>query len=222
NKMKLVDYIIEAPDSLRAEKLVADAYNNGFSRYIAKNNGYIDLFNENNYSLSSIELEGTAHVASVNIVPEILNTNIINKYLKTYVTNRLSNDKLYFDDAEYFRNYYGIDLMEYYDGWNGLSFLQFKKNTFLIESRVNMHYYNPEFMNDHIYASFEEVKTYNFRLGDIGEVESAEINSISTNDLKDYAKGSKFISFGKFNEEKYLEYIDETMGWRVYPSFFLC
>ncbi|KLI27506.1 hypothetical protein SZ48_13545, partial [Brachyspira hyodysenteriae] len=77
------DYIIEAPDSLRAEKLVADAYNNGFSRYIAKNNGYIDLFNENNYSLSSIELEGTAKVASVNIVPEILNTNIINKYLKT-------------------------------------------------------------------------------------------------------------------------------------------
>ena len=222
NKMKLVDYIIEAPDSLRAEKLVADAYNNGFSRYIAKNNGYIDLFNENNYSLSSIELEGTAHIAAVNIVPEILNTNIINKYLKTYVTNRLSNDKLYFDDAEYFRNYYGIDLMEYYDGWNGLSFLEFKKNTFLIESRVNMHYYNPEFMNDHIYASFEEVKTYNFRLGDIDEVESAEINSISTNDLKDYTKGSKFISFGKFNEEKYLEYIDETMGWRVYPSFFLC
>ncbi|WP_302280057.1 hypothetical protein [Brachyspira pilosicoli] len=223
NKMKLVDYIIEAPDSLRAEKLVADAYNNGFSRYIAKNNGYIDLFNENNYSLSSIELEGTAHVAAVNIVPEIVNTNIINKYLKTYVTNRLSNDKLYFDDAEYFRNYYGIDLMEYYDGWNGLSFLQFKKNTFLIESKVNMHYYNPEFMNNHIYASFEETKTYNFRLGNIDNVESAEIKSISTNDLKDYAKGSKFISFGKFDEEKYLEYIDETMGCRIYfPSFFLC
>ncbi|MEI0619659.1 hypothetical protein R4J18_02930 [Brachyspira pilosicoli] len=223
NKMKLVDYIIEAPDSLRAEKLVADAYNNGFFRYIAKNNGYIDLFNENNYSLSSIELEGTAHVAAVNIVPEILNTNIINKYLKTYVTNRLSNDKLYFDDAEYFRNYYGIDLMEYYDGWNGLSFLQFKKNTFLIESKVNMHYYNPEFMNNHIYASFEETKTYNFRLGNIDNLESAEIKSISTNDLKDYTKGSKFISFGKFDEEKYLEYIDETMDWRIYfPSFFLC
>ena len=222
-KMKLVDYIIEAPDSLRAEKLVADAYNNGFTRYITKNTGYIDLFNENNYSLSSIELEGTAHVASVMVVPEIVNTNIINKYLKTYVTNRLSNDKLYFDDAEYFRNYYGIDFMEYYDGWNGLSFLEFKKNTFLIESQANMHYYNPEFMNDHIYASFEEIKTYNFRLGDIDKVESAKINSISTNDLKDYTKGSKFISFGKFNEEKYLEYIDETMGWRIYfPSFFLC
>ncbi|MEI0508631.1 hypothetical protein [Brachyspira intermedia] len=222
NKMKLVDYIIEAPDSLRAEKLVADAYNNGFSRYIAKNNGYIDLFNENNYSLSSIELEGTAKVAAVNIVPEILNTNIINKYLKTYVTNRLSDDKLYFDDAEYFRNYYDHNNEDAYDGWNGLSFLEFKKNTFLIESRVNMHYYNPEFMNDHIYASFEEIKTYNFRLGDIDEVESAEINSISTNDLKNYTKGSKFISFGKFYEEKYLEYIDETMGWCVYPSFFLC
>ncbi|WP_297205713.1 hypothetical protein [uncultured Brachyspira sp.] len=223
SKMKLVDYIIEANDSLRAEKLAADAYNNGFARYITKNTGYIDLFNENNYSLSSIELEGTAHIASVNIVPEIVNTNIINKYLKTYVENRLSNDKLYFDDAEYFRNYYGIDFMEYYDGWNGLSFLEFKKNTFLIESRVNMHYYNPEFMNDHIYASFEEIKTYNFRLGDIDKVESAEINSISTNDLKDYTKGSKFISFGKFDEEKYLEYIDETMGWRIYfPSFFLC
>ncbi|WP_300756914.1 hypothetical protein [uncultured Brachyspira sp.] len=223
NKMKLVDYIIEAPDSLRAEKLAADAYNNGFARYITKNTGYIDLFNENNYSLSSIELEGTAHVASVMVVPEIVNTNIINKYLKTYVTNRLSDDKLYFDDAEYFRNYYGIDFMEYYDGWNGLSFLEFKKNTFLIESKANMHYYNPEFMNDHIYASFEEIKTYNFRLGDIDKVESAEINSISTNDLKDYTKGSKFISFGKFDEEKYLEYIDETMGWRIYfPSFFLC
>ena len=221
-KMKLIDYIIEAPDSLRAEKLVADAYNNGFSRYILKNTGYIDLFNENNYSLSSVVEEGTAHVASVTIVPEIVNTNIINKYLKTYVTNRLSNDKLYFEDSEYFKNYYGIDLMEYYDGWNNLSFLEFKKNTFLIESRVNMHYYNPEFMNNHIYASFEETKTYNFRLGDIDEVESAEINSISTNDLKDYTKGSKFISFGKFDEEKYLEYIDETMGWRVYPSFFLC
>ncbi|MEI0604085.1 hypothetical protein R4K55_07660 [Brachyspira alvinipulli] len=222
NKMKLVDYIIEADDSLRAEKLVADAYNNDFARYIAKNNGYIDLFNENNYSLTSVVEEGTAHVASLNIVPEIVNTNIINKYLKTYVTNRLSNDKLYFDDAEYFRNYYDHNNEDAYDGWNGLSFLQFKKNTFLIESRVNMHYYNPEFMNDHIYASFEEVETYNFRLGDIDEVESAEINSISTNDLKDYTKGSKFISFGKFDEEKYLEYIDETMGWRVYPSFFLC
>ncbi|MEI0557474.1 hypothetical protein, partial [Brachyspira intermedia] len=227
NKMKLVDYIIEAPDSLRAEKLVADAYNNGFSRYIVKNNGYMDLFNENNYSLSSIAFGGTAHLASVNIVPEIVNTNIINKYLKTYVRNRLSNDKLYFDDAEYFRNYYGIDLLEYYDIWNRLSFLQFKKNTFLIESTmngpVNIHYYNPEFMNDHIYASFEEIKTYNFRLGDINKVESAEINSISTNDLKDYTKGSKFISFGKFDEKKYLEYIDETMGWRIYfPSFFLC
>ncbi|WP_295296043.1 hypothetical protein [uncultured Brachyspira sp.] len=221
-KMKLIDYIIEAPDSLRAEKLVADAYNNGFSRYILKNTGYIDLFNENNYSLTSVVEEGTAHVASVMIVPEIVNTNIINKYLKTYVTNRLSNDKLYFEDSEYFKNYYGIDLMEYYDGWNNLSFLEFKKNTFLIESRVNMHYYNPEFMNNHIYASFEETKTYNFRLGDINNVEYAEINSISTNDLKDYTKGSKFISFGKFDEEKYLEYIDETMGWRVYPSFFLC
>ena len=223
NKMKLVDYIIEAPDSLRAEKLLADAYNNGFSRYIAKYTGYIDLFNENNYSLTSVVEEGTAHIASVTIVPEIVNTNIINKYLKTYVANRLSNDKLYFDDAEYFKNYYGIDLMEYYDGWNNLSFLEFKKNTFLIESRVNMHYYNPEFMNNHIYASFEETKTYNFRLGDIDDVEYAEIKSISTNDLKDYAKGSQFISFGKFNEEKYLEYIDETMGWRIYfPSFFLC
>ena len=223
NKMKLIDYIIEAPDSLRAEKLVADAYNNGFSRYIAKYTGYIDLFNENNYSLTSVVEEGTAHIASVTIVPEIVNTNIINKYLKTYVTNRLSNDKLYFEDSEYFKNYYGIDLMEYYDGWNNLSFLEFKKNTFLIESRVNMHYYNPEFMNNHIYASFEETKTYNFRLGDIDDVESAEINSISTNDLKDYTKGSKFISFGKFDEEKYLEYIDETMGWRIYfPSFFLC
>ena len=39
-KMKLVDYIIEAPDSLRAEKLVADAYNNGFARYITRNTGY--------------------------------------------------------------------------------------------------------------------------------------------------------------------------------------
>lgn len=223
NKMKLVDYIIEAPDSLRAEKLVADAYNNGFSRYIAKYTGYIDLFNENNYSLTSVVEEGTAHIASVTIVPEIVNTNIINKYLKTYVTNRLSNDKLYFEDSEYFKNYYGIDLMEYYDGWNNLSFLEFKKNTFLIESRVNMHYYNPEFMNNHIYASFEETKTYNFRLGNIDNVESAKINLISTNDLKDYTKSSKFISFGKFDEEKYSDYIDETMHWPLHSvSFFLC
>ena len=225
NKMKLVDYIIEAPDSLRAEKLVADAYKDNFYRYIVKDNGYMDLFNENNYSLTSIELEGTARLSSVEIAEEIDNTNIMNKYIKTYINNRLANDDIE-DYLEYYQNYYNINAVYCYDGWNNLNLLEFKKDTFLIESTmkglVNMHYYNPEFMNDHIYASFEEVKTYNFRLGDIDEVESAEINSISTNDLKNYTKGSKFISFGKFYEEKYLEYIDETMGWRVYPSFFLC
>lgn len=225
NKMKLVDYIIEAPDSLRAEKLVTDAYKDNFYRYIVKDNGYIDLFNENNYSLTSIELEGTARLSSVEIAEEIGNTNIMNKYIKTYINNRLSNDDTQ-DYLEYYQNYYNINAVYCYDGWNNLNLLEFKKNTFLIESTmdglVNMHYYNPEFMNNHIYASFEETKTYNFRLGNIDNVESAKINLISTNDLKDYTKGSKFISFGKFDEEKYLEYIDETMGWRVYPSFFLC
>ena len=43
-------------------------------------------------------------------------------------------------------------------------------------------------MNYYIYASFEEVKTYNFRLGDIDKGEYAIINSISTDDLKDYTK----------------------------------
>ncbi|MBW5390031.1 hypothetical protein E6A51_07510, partial [Brachyspira hampsonii] len=190
-KMNLINYIIEAPDSLRAEKLAADAYKDNFYRYIVKDNGYIDLFNENNYSLTSIELEGTARLSSVEIAGEIGNTNIMNKYIKTYVNNRLSNDDIR-DYLEYYQNYYNINAVYCYDGWNNLNLLEFKKNTFLIESTmnglVNMHYYNPEFIKDNLYASFKEIKNYNFRLGDIDNVESAKINSISTNDLKDYTK----------------------------------
>ena len=228
NKMKLVDYIIEAPDSLRAEKLVIDAYNNDFYKYIVKNTGYIDLFNENNYSLTSVVEEGTASVASLNIVPEIINTNIINKYIRTYIKNRLTDDSIN-EYLAYYENYYNLDTYDAYNGWNDLSLLEFKKNTFLIESTirgpVNMHYYNPEFIRDNLYASFEEIKNYNFRLGDIDKIKSAEINSISTNDLKDYIKDSKFISFGKLNEEEYSDYVRETMysRWSLYsPSFFLC
>ena len=226
NKMKLVDYIIEAPDSLRAEKLVADAYNNGFSRYIAKNNGYIDLFNENNYSLTSIELEGTARLSSVKIAEEIGNTNIMNKYIKTYINNRLGNDDIQ-DHLEYYQNYYNINAVYCYDGWNNLNLLEFKKNTFLIESTmkglVNMHYYNPEFIKDNLYASFKEIKNYNFRLGDINKVESAEINSISTNDLKDYTKGSKFIDSGNFDIKQYSSHIASNMYYPLHSvSFFLC
>ena len=90
---------------------------------------------------------------------------------------------------------------------------------------VNIHYYNTEFIKDNLYASFEEIKNYNFRLGDINNIESAKINLISTNDLKDYTKDSKFISFGKFNEEEYSDYVREAMysRWSLhYPSFFLC
>ena len=228
NKMKLVDYIIEAPDSLRAEKLVIDAYNNDFYKYIVKNTGYIDLFNENNYSLTSVVEEGTASVASLNIVPEIINTNIINKYIRTYIKNRLTDDSIN-EYLAYYENYYNLDTYDAYNGWNDLSLLEFKKNTFLIESTirgpVNIHYYNPEFIRDNLYASFEEIKNYNFRLGDIDKIKSAEINSISTNDLKDYIKDSKFISFGKLNEEEYSDYVRETMysRWSLYsPSFFLC
>ena len=228
NKMKLVDYIIEAPDSLRAEKLVIDAYNNGFYKYIVKNTGYIDLFNENNYSLTSVVEEGTASVASLNIVPEIINTNIINKYIRTYIKNRLTDDSIN-EYLAYYENYYNLDTYNAYNGWNNLNLLEFKKNTFLIESTmnglVNIHYYNTEFIKDNLYASFEEIKNYNFRLGDINNIESAKINLISTNDLKDYTKDSKFISFGKFNEEEYSDYVREAMysRWSLhYPSFFLC
>ena len=228
NKMKLVDYIIEAPDSLRAEKLVIDAYNNDFYKYIVKNTGYIDLFNENNYSLTSVVEEGTASVASLNIVPEIINTNIINKYIRTYIKNRLTDDSIN-EYLAYYENYYNLETDDAYNGWNDLSLLEFKKNTFLIESTirgpVNMHYYNPEFIRDNLYASFEEIKTYNFRLGDIDKIKSAEINSISTNDLKDYIKDSKFISFGKLNEEEYSDYVREAMysRWSLHsPYFFLC
>ncbi|MEI0604094.1 hypothetical protein R4K55_07705 [Brachyspira alvinipulli] len=228
NKMKLVDYIIEAPNSLRAEKLVIDAYNNDFYRYIVKNTGYIDLFNENNYSLTSVVEEGTASVASLNIVPEIVNTNIINKYIRTYIKNRLTDDSIN-EYLAYYENYYNLDTYDAYNGWNDLSLLEFKKNTFLIESTmnglVNIHYYNPEFIKDNLYASFEEIKNYNFKLGDIDKVESAKINTISTNDLKDYTKDSKFISFGKLNKEEYSDYVREAMysRWPLNsPSFFLC
>ncbi|WP_085168698.1 hypothetical protein [Brachyspira hyodysenteriae] len=226
NKMKLVNYIIEAPDSLRAEKLVADAYKDNFYRYIAKNNGYIDLFNENNYSLTSIELEGTARLSSVKIAEEIGNTNIINKYIKTYINNRLANDDIQ-DYLEYYQNYYNINAVYCYDGWNNLNLLEFKKNTFLIESTmkglVNMHYYNPEFIKDNLYASFKEIKNYNFRLGDIDKVKSAEINSISTNDLKDYTKDSKFIDSGSFDIKQYSSHVASNMYYPLHSvSFFLC
>ncbi len=224
--MKLVDYIIEAPDSLRAEKLVADAYKDNFYRYIVKDNGYMDLFNENNYSLTSIELEGTARLSSVEIAEEIDNTNIMNKYIKTYINNRLANDDIE-DYLEYYQNYYNINAVYCYDGWNNLNLLEFKKDTFLIESTmkglVNMHYYNPEFIKDNLYASFKEIKNYNFRLGDIDNVESAKINSISTNDLKDYTKASKFIDSGNFDIKQYSSYIASNMYYPLHEvSFFLC
>ncbi|WP_028331071.1 hypothetical protein [Brachyspira alvinipulli] len=228
NKMKLVDYIIEADDSLRAEKLVIDAYNNNFYGYIVKNTGYIDVFNENNYSLTSIGYDGTASIAYLIYVPEIVNTNIINKYIKTYIKNRLSDDNIN-EYLAYYENYYNLETDDAYNGWNNLNLLEFKKNTFLIESTirgpVNMHYYNPEFIRDNLYASFEEIKTYNFRLGDIDKVKYAEINLISTNNLKDYTKDSKFISFDKFNKEEYSDYVMEAINsrWPLnYLSFFLC
>ncbi|MEI0528672.1 hypothetical protein R4J00_08490 [Brachyspira intermedia] len=226
NKMKLVDYIIEAHDSLRAEKLVADAYKDNFYSYIVKNNGYIDLFNENNYSLTSIELEGTVRSSSVEIAEEIGNTNIMNKYIKTYVNNRLANDDIE-GYLEYYQNYYNINAVYCYDGWNNLNLLEFKKNTFLIESTmkglVNMHYYNPEFIKDNLYASFKEIKNYNFILGDIDKVKSAEINSISTNDLKDYTKDSQFIDSGNFDIKQYSSYIASNMYYPLHSvSFFLC
>ncbi|MEI0567749.1 hypothetical protein [Brachyspira pulli] len=226
NKMKLVDYIIEAPNSLRAEKLAADAYKDNFYKYIVKDNGYIDLFNENNYSLTSIELEGTARLSSIEIAEEIGNTNIMNKYIKTYINNRLANDDIQ-DYLEYYQNYYNINAVYCYDGWNNLNLLEFKKNTFLIESTmkglVNMHYYNTEFIKDNLYASFKEIKNYNFRLGDIDEVESAEINSISTNYLKDYTKGSKFIDSENFDIEQYSSYVASNMYYPLHSvSFFLC
>ncbi|PTY40037.1 hypothetical protein [Brachyspira hampsonii] len=225
-KMNLINYIIEAPDSLRAEKLAADAYKDNFYKYIVKDNGYMDLFNENNYSLTSIELEGTAHLSSVEIAEEIGNTNIMNKYIKTYVNNRLSNEDIQ-DYLEYYQNYYNINAIYCYDGWNNLNLLEFKKNTFLIESTmkglVNMHYYNPEFIKDNLYASFKEIKNYNFRLGDIDNVESAKINSISTNDLKDYTKDSKFIDSGSFDIEQYSSHVASNMYYPLHEvSFFLC
>ncbi|WP_300370016.1 hypothetical protein [Brachyspira sp.] len=226
NKMKLVDYIIKSPNSLRAEKLVADAYNNGFYRYIVKDTGYIDLFNENNYSLTSIEYEGTARMSSLMIIEEIANTNIMNKYIKTYINNRLANDDIQ-DYLEYYQNYYNPNTVYCYNDLNNLNLFEFKKNTFLIESTmnglVNMHYYNPEFMKDNLYASFKEIKNYNFRLGDIDKVKSAEINSISTNDLKDYTKGSQFIDSSNFDIEQYLSYVASKMYYPLHSvSFFLC
>ena len=75
-------------------------------------------------------MEGTARLSSVEIAEEIGNTNIMNKYIKTYINNRLANDDIQ-DYLEYYQNYYNINAVYCYDGWNNLNLLEFKKNTWI-------------------------------------------------------------------------------------------
>ena len=228
NNMKLINYIVEAPLDLGAEQLIADAYQNGFLKYISKNTGYLDIYNENNYNLSSIIYEGTAHISYFAIINDIVNTNIMNMYIRSYVKNNLSRDKMKL--PIYYENFYNIDNLysgEKYDELSDLYFLEFNKNTFVYSINENklkeVYYFNPSFAGNTKYASYEIEEIFNFRLGDDSKLEKAKISNIKTSNLKDIVSDSKFITNGKFNIDEYAEYLNEILSFPIYsPEFFLC
>lgn len=227
NKMQFINYIIEAPTDLGVEKLVADAYQNGFLNDISKTSGYLDIYNENNYNLSSIVYEGTANIAYFYVVEDIVNTNIINKYLQTYVKTALPKSKMVYD--EYYKNFYNLDNSspkEKYDEMADLYFLEFKKNTFVYslydDKLEDVYYFNPAFVGNTRYASFETIEKFNFRLGDDSKLTASNINIIKNSDLIELVKDSKFIVNGKLNKEEYAEYLNEILYFPLYnPLFFL-
>ena len=228
NKMNMINYIIYAPEDLRVEKLIADAYDLGFLNYISKNSGYLDIYNENNYNLSSIIYEGEEHLAYIVSVKDIVNTNIMDKYIRTYAKNTLTKDKLYSD--VYYENFYNITNSfsgEKYNEFADLYFLEFNKNTFIYSIYKNklkeVYYFNPKFIGNVKYASYKREETFNFRLGDDEKLTLAEISVIKKNELTNFVSISQFINDGKFNGEVYAEYLDEILSFPLYnPEFFLC
>ncbi|WP_300716188.1 hypothetical protein [uncultured Brachyspira sp.] len=241
NNMKLINYIIEAPDSLRAEKLIYDAYKYGFLDIISKDYGYLDVHNENNYSLSEVFYSGSAYSSSIdtiensamygnnNLSNNIYNADIMNKFIRTYIHNFNRKDIHYDGKESYYKNFY---LMYYsYDSENELYFLEFKKNTFVYSSDYTygideVLYFNPNFMGNNQYAIFEIQTNYNFRLGNIYKLPEAYKNYISENDLKDYFKNSnnnlqdyfKYSKSENFDDliiakYEYIDYIEDTINF---------
>ncbi|WP_300369690.1 hypothetical protein [Brachyspira sp.] len=228
NNMKLINYIIEAPTDLGVEQLIADAYQNGFLKYISKSTGYLDIYNENNYNLSSIIYEGAARQSYFAIIKDVVNINIMNNYIRTYVKAKLSTDKMKL--PIYYENFYYIDNTypgEKYDEFSDLYFLEFNKNTFVYSIYENklkeVYYFNPSFIGNTKYASYQVEEIYNFRLGDDSKLEKAKVSNIKISSLKNIASDSKFILNGQFNSEEYAKYLNEILSFPIYsPEFFLC
>ncbi|OEJ13577.1 hypothetical protein BFL38_02170 [Brachyspira hampsonii] len=228
NKMKLINYIIEAPSDLGAEKLIADAYENGFLSDISKDTGYLDIYNENNYNLSSVIYNNTSNISYFTLAKDIVNTNIMDKYIRTYTGKTLSRDKMI--SPVYYENFYYIynpSLDRKYEDFADLYFLEFNKNTFIYSIKGNklkgIYYLNPMFLDNIKYADYEIGEIFNFHLGDDSKLESAKISAIKTADLKNIASNSQFILEGKFDKNKYIEYLDDILSFPIYnPEFFLC
>ena len=228
NKMKLINYIIEAPSDLGVEKLVADAYENGFLSDISRDTGYLDIYNENNYNLSSVIYNNTSNISYFTVARDIVNTNIIDKYIKTYTGKTLSRDKM--TSPVYYENFYytyNPSLDQKYEDFADIYFLEFNKNTFIYSIKGNklqgVYYLNPMFIGNIKYADYKIEEIFNFHLGDDSKLESAKISVIKTADLKNIATNSQFILEGKFDKNKYAEYLDDILSFPIYnPEFFLC
>lgn len=228
NKMKLINYIIEAPSDLGVEKLIADAYENGFLTDISKNTGYLDIYNENNYNLSSVIYNNTSNISYFTVSKDIVNTNIIDKYIRTYTGKTLSRDKM--TSPVYYKNFYYIynpSLDEKYEDFADIYFLEFNKNTFIYSIKGNklqgVYYLNPMFIGNIKYADYKIKEIFNFHLGDDSKLDSAKISVIKTTELKNISTNSQFILDGKFDKNKYAEYLDDILSFPIYnPEFFLC
>lgn len=219
DNMNLINYILNAPKDLRVEQLISDAYANNFLKYISKTTGYLDIYNENNYNLSSILYDGTVNSAYISIVPDIVNNDIINKYINRYANNSLGMNST---------NFYNFINYSYNKG-SSLYFLEFNKNTFVYSINhiglENIYYFNPRFISNTKYASYDVKETFNFRLGDDSKLSLAKINTISENNITNITANSKFIINGEFNKEKYYyEYLDDILPSMSIPNinFFLC
>lgn len=228
NKMKLINYIIEAPSDLGVEKLIADVYENGFLTDISKNTGYLDIYNENNYNLSSVIYNNTSNISYFTVSKDIVNTNIMDKYIRTYTGKTLSRDKM--TSPVYYKNFYYIynpSLDEKYEDFADIYFLEFNKNTFIYSIKGNklqgVYYLNPMFIGNIKYADYKIKEIFNFHLGDDSKLDSAKISVIKTTELKNISTNSQFILDGKFDKNKYAEYLDDILSFPIYnPEFFLC
>ncbi|CRF32738.1 hypothetical protein BRSU_0993 [Brachyspira suanatina] len=228
NKMKLINYIIEAPNDLGVEKLIADAYENGFLNDISKNTGYLDIYNENNYNLSSVIYNNTSNISYFTVAKDIVNTNIMDEYIRTYIGKTLSRDKM--TSSVYYENFYytyNPSLDEKYEDFADIYFLEFNKNTFIYSIKANklqgVYYLNPMYIGNIKYADYKIEEIFNFHLGDDSKLESAKISAVKTAELKNISTNSQFILDGKFDKNKYAEYLDDILSFPIYnPEFFLC